>query len=126
MAGALHIRRRVIFGFSDRVRVYLKGRMLYLGLAFAVSENFGGWAIIAAAMPPLSERRHGRRTPHHTKIRISFNSRSRSRSSAAFSKSRFLAASFISFVSRAMVLSRSSSPARSSFVFFGRVTPKST
>ena len=36
----------------------------------------------------------------HTKIRISFSSRSLSRISAAFSKSRFLAASFISFVSR--------------------------
>jgi hypothetical protein len=71
--------REVTFGFSDRVRVYLNGRLLYAGndgyvtrdyrflgsvglwdtvalplrkgeneLAFAVSENFGGWAIIAA------------------------------------------------------------------------------
>src|SRR2546421_6463747 len=45
----------------------------------------------------------------YTKILISFSSRRRSRSSAAFSKSRFFAASFISFVSRAMALSRSSS-----------------
>lgn len=67
------------FGFSDRVRVYLNGRLLYRGraewrsrdykflgtvglfdevvlplgpgeneLRFAVSENFGGWAITAA------------------------------------------------------------------------------
>lgn len=70
--------REVTFGFSDRVRVYLNGRLLYAGndgyvtrdyrflgsvglfdtvalplrkgeneLAFAVSENFGGWAVIA-------------------------------------------------------------------------------
>jgi hypothetical protein len=70
--------REVTFGFSDRVRVYLNGRLLYAGndgyttrdyrflgsvglwdtlalplqrgdneLAFAVSENFGGWAVMA-------------------------------------------------------------------------------
>jgi len=51
----------------------------------------------------------------YTKIRISFSSRRRSRISAALSKSRFFAASFISFVSRLMALSRSSSAPRSSF-----------
>ena len=71
--------REMSFGFSDRVRVYLNGRLLYAGndgyttrdyrflgsvglfdtvalplqkgdneLAFAVSENFGGWAVVAA------------------------------------------------------------------------------
>jgi hypothetical protein len=71
--------REVAFGFSDRVRVYLNGRLLYSGndgfatrdpsflgsvglfeslslplkkgeneLAFAVSETFGGWAVVAA------------------------------------------------------------------------------
>ena len=47
-------------------------------------------------------------------IRISFSSRKRSRISAAFSKSRFLAASFISFVRRVMVLSMSSPSCRPS------------
>src|SRR5438045_4071636 len=49
-----------------------------------------------------------------TKIRSSFSSRRRSRISAAFSKSRFFAASFISFVRREMLLSISSPAARSS------------
>lgn len=71
--------REIRFGFSDRVKVYLNGRLLYSGndgfrtrdesflgsvglfdalalplrkgdneLAFAVSETFGGWAVIAA------------------------------------------------------------------------------
>ncbi len=75
--------REVTFGFSDRVRVYLNGRLLYAGndgfgtrdyvflgsvglfdtlalplrkgeneLAFAVSETFGGWAVIAALRRP--------------------------------------------------------------------------
>jgi hypothetical protein len=70
--------REIRFGFSDRVKVYLNGRLLYSGndgfatrdptflgsvglfdalalplqkgdneLAFAVSETFGGWAVIA-------------------------------------------------------------------------------
>lgn len=51
----------------------------------------------------------------HTKIRISLSSRNRSRISAAFSKSRFFAASFISFDRRLIALSRSSPSARSSF-----------
>jgi len=51
----------------------------------------------------------------HTKILISLSSRTRSRSSAAFSKSRFFAASFISLVRRLMALSRSSPSPRSSF-----------
>jgi hypothetical protein len=75
--------REVAFGFSDRVRVYLNGRLLYAGiagfatrdpgflgevglfdtlalplrkgdneLAFAVSETFGGWAVVARASTP--------------------------------------------------------------------------
>jgi hypothetical protein len=71
--------REIAFGYSDRVRVYLNGRLLYAGndgfaardyaslglvglweslalplqkgdneLAFAVSETFGGWAVVAA------------------------------------------------------------------------------
>src|SRR5438105_7734352 len=48
-----------------------------------------------------------------TKIRISLSSRILSRISAALSKSRFLAASFISFVRRLIALSRSSSATRS-------------
>jgi hypothetical protein len=55
--------------------------------------------------------------PLHTKMRISFNSRSLSRISAAFSKSRFFAASFISFVRRAIALSRSSPSVRSRRAF---------
>jgi len=70
--------REMSFGFSDRVKVYLNGRLLYSGndgfatrdsvflgsvglfdsvvlplqkgendLSFAVSETFGGWAVIA-------------------------------------------------------------------------------
>jgi hypothetical protein len=75
--------REIRFGFSDRVKVYLNGRLLYTGndafatrdpsflgsvglfdslalplqkgdneLAFAVSETFGGWAVMAT-LPPL-------------------------------------------------------------------------
>ncbi|HEV2720058.1 MAG TPA: hypothetical protein VG323_08570 [Thermoanaerobaculia bacterium] len=79
------VTREVAFGFSDRVRVYLNGRLLYAGndgfatrdpsflgsvglfeslalplrkgdneLAFAVSETFGGWAVIAATRKSAS------------------------------------------------------------------------
>ncbi|HJQ36174.1 MAG TPA: hypothetical protein VKB93_03450 [Thermoanaerobaculia bacterium] len=75
--------RKVRFGFSDRVRVYLNGKLLYAGddgylsrdyrflgsvglfdtlplllrkghneLLFAVSESFGGWAVIAQFVDP--------------------------------------------------------------------------
>src|SRR6185436_1581427 len=96
----------------------LPREVFVFGLARFVSHFHSsglGALCVSVVRKRISPQRH-RAHRDHTKILSSFSSRSLSRISAAFSKSRFFAASFISFVRRLIALSMSSSP-RSSLAF---------